>query len=241
MRRSGFTLIELLVVIAIIAILAAILFPLFMAAKKAARRAECLSNVSQLGKAIIMYAADNGGRIPRWYLPATGATWDKGIFRYVKNTKVFTCPVNKLNMSLPIPAPYPPDVIVRSYSMPSNVNGQIVEQASKPSKTVMLFEKGSAPIFSRTDANAEWFDQTYGYSKDPSGKFWHEGGKNFLFCDGRAAYQKYPSGPFAYDHANFTGWSGRYVRNPGGPAFCGFANTTSGDPDNGVPGANLPR
>jgi len=56
--RSGFTLIELLVVIAIIAILAAILFPVFARARESARRANCLSNLKQLGTAFQMYAQD---------------------------------------------------------------------------------------------------------------------------------------------------------------------------------------
>jgi prepilin-type N-terminal cleavage/methylation domain-containing protein len=56
--QSGFTLIELLVVIAIIAILAAILFPVFARARESARRANCLSNLKQLGTAFQMYAQD---------------------------------------------------------------------------------------------------------------------------------------------------------------------------------------
>jgi len=54
--RKGFTLIELLVVIAIIAILAAILFPVFSKARTQAKIAGCVSNMHQLGLAMMMYA-----------------------------------------------------------------------------------------------------------------------------------------------------------------------------------------
>src|SRR5439155_20438681 len=58
-KRRGFTLIELLVVIAIIAILAAILFPVFAQARDKARGAACLSNLKQMGMALMMYMQDN--------------------------------------------------------------------------------------------------------------------------------------------------------------------------------------
>jgi prepilin-type N-terminal cleavage/methylation domain-containing protein/prepilin-type processing-associated H-X9-DG protein len=57
-ERRGFTLIELLVVIAIIAILAAILFPVFAQAREKARSALCVSNLKQLGLALVMYRQD---------------------------------------------------------------------------------------------------------------------------------------------------------------------------------------
>ena len=62
---AGFTLIELLVVIAIIAILAALLFPEFAAARRDARKAVALSNLKQIGGAILMYNQDNDECFPR--------------------------------------------------------------------------------------------------------------------------------------------------------------------------------
>jgi prepilin-type N-terminal cleavage/methylation domain-containing protein/prepilin-type processing-associated H-X9-DG protein len=105
MKRQGFTLIELLVVIAIIAILAAILFPVFAQAREKARAITCVSNMKQVGLAMLMYAQDYDETLV-WYSDANCDTgrllWWEIITPYVKGGErrvdgggprgVFTCP-----------------------------------------------------------------------------------------------------------------------------------------------------
>ncbi|RYX85951.1 DUF1559 domain-containing protein [bacterium] len=71
-QRQAFTLIELLVVIAIIAILAAILFPVFGRARANARRTTAMSNMKQIGVAVIQYTQDYDGIYPRTMHNDTG-------------------------------------------------------------------------------------------------------------------------------------------------------------------------
>lgn len=104
--QKGFSLIELLVVIAIIMILAAILLPVFESAQAKARQTQCLSNMKQIGSALMQYVQDYDGVYPvnnQSYVytmtnPAGGynsdnirACWMQDLYAYTKTEKVFDC------------------------------------------------------------------------------------------------------------------------------------------------------
>ena len=82
MRRKGFTLVELLVVIAIIALLMGILMPALSRVRQLAFRLTCGTNLSGIGKAMLIYANDYEDELPRaggretvWGGPVT---WNAG-------------------------------------------------------------------------------------------------------------------------------------------------------------------
>src|SRR2546422_3678183 len=138
--RRGFTLIELLVVIAIIAILAAILFPVFAQAREKARTTSCLSNLKQIGHAMLMYGQDYDGL----FVPVIGRpnrqeknvylmSWMYLLEPYTKNRGVFICPSSghtstdyTLNPDLPDLVRnygYPPTLRIRGYDQVTAITG----------------------------------------------------------------------------------------------------------------------
>jgi len=96
-RHYAFTLVEVLTVIAITAVLAGILFPIFARAKEDSLQVACLSQMSQLGKAYIMYSDEADDKL----LPSTNyglgkanpdRLWTNCLKTYAKDEKLFVAP-----------------------------------------------------------------------------------------------------------------------------------------------------
>jgi len=124
LTKNGFTLIELLVVIAIISILAAILFPVFARARENARRASCMSNLKQMGLAMMQYTQDYDESYPYAQSSGMGANpaggnwslgtdsngfyvwgWSQILYPYHKSLEIMVCPSGVPDYQLSVRGP----------------------------------------------------------------------------------------------------------------------------------------
>ena len=74
--RAAFTLPDLLVLIAVLSVLAAIAIPILVKTRASSHLAQCLANVTQINRAVQLYADDHQHRLPQMSnCPAPGACW----------------------------------------------------------------------------------------------------------------------------------------------------------------------
>jgi prepilin-type N-terminal cleavage/methylation domain-containing protein/prepilin-type processing-associated H-X9-DG protein len=129
--RQAFTLIELLVVIAIIAVLIALLLPAVQSAREAARRAQCVNNLKQIGLALHNYHTGTNtfplGASLAPIQPGTTYTWSNWganalMLPFLEQTPLY----NAANFSFaPEPAPEPTPQDVGYASMGGYINSTV--------------------------------------------------------------------------------------------------------------------
>ncbi|MDE2507676.1 MAG: DUF1559 domain-containing protein [Planctomycetota bacterium] len=142
-QRRGFTLIELLVVIAIIAVLIALLLPAVQSAREAARRAQCINNLKQLGLAVHNYISSNNCFPPLVQnIPAVnpyGDPWPLDWAASLLNQMEQSSMYNALNFSLSGAIGTPPNTTV----LYAKMNTMICPSEDKTSAACGLGQGGA--------------------------------------------------------------------------------------------------
>ena len=203
--RKGFTLIELLVVIAIIAILAAILFPVFAKAREKARQASCLSNLKQIGIAIMSYAQDYDERYNYGTYLVNGLDnwWPHQLYPYIKNSQLFKCPSGHSSGMGGVAFGVGGAAIDTSYGWNVYLNSLAMAQLTAPADVVCALDtNGGTQIWDPTHV---W---TPGNVADRiGGSGWHNEGCNIVYADGHAKWQKRSNVVPSMFYPGTTGWT----------------------------------
>jgi prepilin-type processing-associated H-X9-DG protein len=210
----------LLVVIAIIAVLMGILMPALARVREQGKRANCMGNLRQMQMAWIMYADEQGDRIPlanpnsngwvEWVRePATEEEKLEGLrngklYPYCSNEKIYKCPTGVRGE-------------VVTYAICDAMNGYDQHPWTREDKTMTIKKRSS---IRRPSDRMVFLDEgrlssnswTIWYTKPA---WWdqitnrHGMGTNFSFADGHVEYYKFnDQRTFEVANADFDKWQG---------------------------------
>ncbi len=226
----AFTLVELLVVIGIIALLISILLPSLNKAREQGNRVACLSNLRQLGGAMIMYTNENKGYFPRSSASANAADdwifWEAGrdlnegaLVKYLGNLFVanhYRCPSDNVDSHAVYPYSYTMNEYMGGLNPPTaaaDLHSRIkITMVRRPTDKILLLDEASTTI-----DDGCWCPQRYVAGagahnllsnrhdkKAETANDPNAGRGNALFVDGHAYYieRKNSNDPMFYDYMN---------------------------------------
>lgn len=205
-RSAGFSLVEIIVTTAILAILVTLILPAVNKAIDSARTAGCASNLSQIGKAMFAYAADNDGRLPAADDQRQGWPFRTYMFQlnpYLGNLPtitfeqqkkicfdgVFRCP-GKKDWSLAGPT----DAQRNSYGMNTfDLNNAPTEGP----RLVNISNRAKTVLAADMQAGGYWALRNAHYMYKDFHALRHNNRDNILFCDGHV--EALPKDSFSYE------------------------------------------
>ena len=216
---------DLLVVLAVLSVLAAIVLPMVDRARSQSRLKQCMANLQQVNRAVLLYAEDNKGTLPLLDpSPAPGGWWHykeqvKGYLGLSgplsPNEKVFGCPSDRgygEGGEELVPFRTSKKHLYTSYNLNSvnlpgvpNIAGWQVSQVKEPSRTLLTMEwTAHAPL--------SWHRSRTGKANTP---FYNDAESVVGFVDGHVNFI-----PIYFD-----GMNAAYTRDP----IAGYAYKYSGD------------
>jgi len=223
--QRGFTPVELLVVLAVLSVLAAVVLPMIARARSEARLKQCIANLQQINRAVLLYAEEHQGTLPfQNPSPQPGTWWHykeqvKGYLGFTgpasPEEKVFGCPMDRgygeggePNVPFRTSKKYNyTSYNLNSINLPGvpNIAGWKISAVKEPSRTLLTMEwTAHAPL--------SWHRSRTGKKNAP---FYNDAESVVGFVDGRVSFI-----PIYYDGINAA-----YTRDP----IPGYGYKYSGD------------
>ncbi|MEY2411009.1 MAG: hypothetical protein QOF48_3679 [Verrucomicrobiota bacterium] len=222
--QRGFAPADLMVLLAVASILGAIAIPLMARTRSRAHLSQCLANVTQINRAILMYADEHQRRLPQMSnCPAPGHWWfyKEQVKSYAglsgassREDKVFACPDDRGYSDGEKPLPFCfsrkhdyTSYVFNSVDLPGipNVAGRDLSSIQEPARTLLVMEwTAHAPL--------SWHHSCTGRANTP---FYNDAESVVGFADGHVAFI-----PIYFDGSNPA-----YSREP----VSGYAYKYGGD------------